>query len=899
MSKRSSAKRSKGGSFSSRLLNRIVSLAASPAGMVVSGLFLLVVLAAGVAFGHYWWKYSRIVDARLAGGPFNRASKVLAAPDPIFVGQELGAEDILNRLREAGYTDSQHSAVGHYIVKEGAVEIYPGPLSYFAQEPAVLYFEDGEIARVVSLNDNTPQTAYELEPELVTHLFDDNRSKRRIFKFEDFPQVLIDAVVAIEDHRFYSHHGIDIIRFSKACFDGLVEWRQPRGTSTLTQQLARNFFLTPEQTPQRKAAEMLIAFQLEFRLEKNEIFEHYANQIFMGRSGSFNVMGMGEAARAYFDKDVRDVTLAEAALLAGLPQGPSWLNPYRHPERATNRRSQVLRAMLREELITQPQFNQANAEELHLARGHIESSAAPYYVDLVNSALREHFESEELISSDYWVYTTLDKNLQRAAVEAVRIGMEQVDEAIAKQRRWRDQEPPRAQAALVALDPHTGEVKAVVGGRDYGKSQLNRALAKRQPGSVFKPYVYAAAIDTGLDAERARYRPVDSDPDRDGVQDERGWTVYPPGEVYTPASLVDDVPTTFWYKDEPYEPANHLNRIYGLISFREALRKSINIATVKVAEMAGFRRVYEMAERASLGDGLKPTPSLALGSYEATPLQVAGAYTTFVNGGAMKKPYFVRLVRDAQGRELLRREPEDVEVMDPRVAYIVTNMLEDVMLRGTAAGARYRHKFTEPAAGKTGTDDDGWFAGFTDNLLCVVWVGFDDNTDLSLEGARSALPIWAEFMKRAHAQRPYRNPAPFQPVEGVVRVSIDPDTYELATNACPKPVGEYFLAGAEPTRFCTFHGGGGLTLATSVAGWDPEPTALGGIPVDRPMVTAAEGVGVAPNISPTAAPAVGGGGPIAVPLPDSAAQPAAQGDDPDADKKNGVLRKVFGIFKKN
>jgi penicillin-binding protein 1B len=601
---------------------------------------------------------------------------------------------------------------------------------------------------------------------------------------------------------------------------------------------------------------------------------------------------MGEAARAYFDKDVRDITLAEAALLAGLPQGPSYLNPYRHPDRATNRREQVLRAMLREKFITKAQFDQANAEELHLASGHIESSAAPYYVDLVNSALQEHFASDELITSDYWVYTTLDKNLQKAAVDAVRIGMEEVDKAIARQRRWKGQEPPRAQAALVALDPHTGEVKAIVGGRDYGESQLNRVLAKRQPGSVFKPFVYAAAIDTGLDAERAAFYQdspePDFDPKKPGFQDEHDWTVYPPSEVYTPVSMVDDVPTTFWYDDKPYEPANHMNRIYGLISFREALRKSINIATVKVAEMAGYKRVAEMATRASLGDDLQPTPSLALGSYEATPLQIAGAYTTFVNGGVMKKPYFVRLVRDADGNELLRREPQDVEVMDPRVAYIVTNLLEDVIMHGTAAGARYRYNFTEPAAGKTGTDDDGWFAGFTDNLLCVVWVGFDDNTDLGLEGAHSALPIWAEFMKRAHELRPYRNPAPFEAPEGVVHVQIDPDTFELATSACPKPVDEVFLAGTQPTRFCSLHGGGGLTLATSVAGWDSE-TQAEAIPVDRPVVSAAEG-------APSIAPQTPDGQPIAVPLPKGPAQPAKK--DSDDEKKNGFFRKVFGIFKK-
>jgi penicillin-binding protein 1B len=841
------------------MMGRTIWFATSPAGKILAGLTLVALLAGGTAFNHYWWKYSKIIDARLAGGPFNRASKVLAAPDPIFVGQDSSAEGILARLREAGYTDSAHNAVGHYIVKDNAVEVYPGELSYFAQEPAVLYFEDGKIARVVSLTDNNPQTAYELEPELITHLFDDNRDKRRIFKFEDFPQVLINAVVAIEDHRFYSHHGIDIIRFSKAAFDGLVSWEKPRGTSTLTQQLARNFFLTPEVSLERKAAEMLIAFELELRLDKNQIFEHYANQVNMGRSGSFNVMGMGEAARAYFDKDVRDVTLAEAALLAGLPQGPSYLNPSRHPDRAKNRRAQVLQAMLREKFISGAQFEQANNEELNLADGHIESSAAPYYVDLVNSALQEHFASDELVTGDYWVYTTLDKNLQKAAVEAVRIGMEQVDEAVAKQRRWKGKEAPRAQAALVALDPHTGEVKAIVGGRDYGESQLNRVLAKRQPGSVFKPFVYAAAISQGL----------------------------------TPVSLVDDVPTTFWYDDQPYEPANHTNKIYGLITFREALRHSVNVATVKVAEMAGYKQVAEMARRANLGDNLRPTPSIALGSYEASPLQVAGAYTTFVNGGKMKKPYFVRLVRDSSGNELLRREPESVEVMDERVAYVVTNMLEDVMMRGTAAGARYRYKFTEPAAGKTGTDDDGWFAGFTDNLLCVVWVGFDDNTDLSLEGARSALPIWAEFMKRAHEQRPYRNPAPFEAPEGVVTVDIDADTYELATSACSNTTSEVFVAGAQPTRFCSLHGGGGLTLATSVAGWDAESQQSA--PIDRPVVSAAEGVAGAPQIAP-ATPAVGPQ-PITVPLPAAPAQPAKAGQTED-EKKNGVLKRVFGIFKK-
>ena len=862
-----------------RIRSRLLKLARHPAGKVFLALVLIAGVSGAVVFNHFWWKYAKVVDSRLAGGPFNRSSKVLAAPDAVFLDQEFGKDEILVRLRDAGYTDSNHNQVGYYVEKDDAIEIYPGPLSYFAQEPAVIYFADQKIVRIVSLNDNTPQTAYDLEPQLVTHLFDDERAKRRIFKFEDFPQVLIDAVLAIEDHRFYSHFGVDVIRTTKAAYDGLIKWTQPRGTSTLTQQLARNFFLTPEQTPERKAAEALIAIQLEMRLSKQEIFEHYANQVSMGRSGSFNVMGMGEAAHAYFDKDVRDITLAEAALLAGLPQGPSWLNPYRHPERAINRRDQVLRAMKAHGYIDETQYAASTNEELHLARGHIEKSQAPHYVDLVNKHLQEHFDSDDLVTQDYWVYTTLDRELQEAAVEAVRVGMEEVVERLGKLRRWKGKEVPQPQAALVALDAKTGEVKAVVGGLDYGSSQLNRALAKRQPGSVFKPFVYAAALDTALDRERedllieAGYGPDSDrpyDPIRDPVIDDLGWTVYPANDnpPLTAASLVDDVPTTFWYDGKPYEPANHLNKIQGLVTFRYALKRSLNISTVKVAEMVGYQRVAEMAERAGLGIDIQPTPSLALGSYEATPLQVAGAYTALVNEGVRKTPYFVRLVRDSSGNTLYRHEPEEVDVMDPRVAYVVSNMLEDVMDHGTGIGARTRYKFTEPAAGKTGTDDDGWFAGYTNNLLCVVWVGFDDNSELGLEGAHSALPIWSEFMRTAHEQRAYREPEPFeQPEEGVLRVEIDPDTQQLATYACSNRVSEVFVEGSQPAEFCTLHGGGGrMTLATGFEG-----------------VTSSDGA---------LASVSGPGSPRVVPLP----QGEPNQSNPEG-KKNGFFGRVLGIFK--
>ena len=799
----------------------------TPFGKVLLAIMLAAGLAGVLTFSHFYWEYAKLIDAKLSRGPFNRPSKILAAPKAIYVGDEISAEEVLSLLRNAGYSDSRHNRIGHFLVKENSVEVYPGRMSYFSQDPAVLYFDDKQVRRIVSLTDNNPQTAYELEPELITNLFDKERSKRRLLAYEDIPDVLIDAVLAIEDHRFFDHVGFDPIRTAKAAYDGIVAGEKIRGTSTLTQQLSRGFFLTPERSYKRKVAELMIALQLEARLSKEKILEHYLNQIWLGWRGSFNVMGMGEAARAYFDKDVREVSLAEAALLAGLIQRPSYLNPFRHPERAKSRRDTVLRFMERHSYITEKEMKEAVDAPIELAVGKVESSTAPYFVDLVNKQLQEWFSSDELITESYWVYTTIDMDLQRAAVEAIRIGMAEVDERVARQKRFKGKKPPQAQAALVVLDPETGEVKAIVGGRNYGLSQLNRVLAKRQPGSAFKPFVYATAIETAIEDELD-----DAYLDEDFLDDDTAepaaadfapvlYDGFAPKTLLTTTTVIDDVPTTFWWDDKPYEPSNFANKIYGMVPLRQALYKSLNIATVKVADMAGYEAVADMGRRVGLGEAIQATPAIALGAYEVTPLEIAGAYTVLANGGVKMNPYFIRNVRDSTGGHLVRQKPEADEVLDPRVAYVVTHMLEDVIRRGTAVRVRGMG-FTEPAAGKTGTDDDGWFAGYTSNLLCIVWVGFDDNTDLKIEGSKSALPIWTEFMKRAHEMREYRNPDPFEPVDGIVTVAVDPDTQELATYSCADRRTEVFIAGSEPSQYCRLHGGGGrqTLLATNVAGWD-------------------------------------------------------------------------------
>jgi penicillin-binding protein 1B len=843
---------------------RLLAFLRSPWGKVLAAVVLIVGITGLSVFGYYWHRYSRLIDVKLNGGPFTTPSKIFAGPEAIYAGQEVAPAEIISRLRGAGYSEASTNRTGWYRVRADAVEVFPGPDSYFTSEPAVLKFTGRRINQIVSLRDNAEQPLYELEPELITNLFDRSREKRRLVRYEDIPKSLRDAIISIEDKRFFEHAGLDVLRLLKAVYVDVREMRPDQGASTLSQQLARGFFLYPDKTLKRKVAELMITLQLEQRLTKEKIFEFYCNQVYMGRRGSFNIHGIGEAAQAFYEKDFRELSLAEAATLAGLIQLPEYRHPVRHPQRALERRNVVLRAMLENGVISKAQHDDAVKRPLGVSSGAAESSDAPYFVDMVNDQLQGRFLEKDLVTQVFRVYTTLDMRLQRAAVDAVRYGMPLVDEQVKKQRRFRGQKPPTAQVALVALDPHTGEVKALVGGRDYGVSQLNHVTAKRQPGSAFKPFVYATAMNTALDA-------VGTSP------------------VLTPISMVDDSPTTFWFDGKPYEPSNFKDQFYGPITLREALAHSLNIATVKVAEMVGYDKVVEMARWSGMNMQIQATPAVALGSYEVQPLEIAGAYTIFANSGVHVAPYMIRAVREQGGQTVLANQTVETPVLDPRIAYIMTNLLEEVMRSGTAAGVRARG-FGVPAAGKTGTSHDGWFAGYTSNLLCIVWVGFDDNTELNIEGARSALPIWTEFMKKAVTYRPYRNPAPFEPVDGIVTAEVDPETQELATSGCPKRRMEVFVAGTQPVGYCRAHGGrpGAAPLLTTVSGWETES--------DKAKETekgARETVVAVVKPSPTAQPEPRP--PVVlqrVPVP-----VAGQKKPADGEPKKSWFRRVWDVFK--
>jgi penicillin-binding protein 1B len=821
-----------------------VRFALHPVGKILLVLLVLGFTTGLAAFTYYYVKYSRLIEAKLAAGPFANTSMLFAAPRTVDVGDVADPQEIATDLRRSGYTESASNRMGYFTLKPSEIDVYPGPDSYFKRDEGVIKFTEHKVTQIISLADNTDRTEYTLEPELISNLFDKNREKRRLVKYEDIPPVLVHAVVSAEDKRFFQHSGFDPIRIIKAAYIDVREHRYAQGASTLSQQLARSFWLDNDKTWRRKIPEVLITMHLEQKLKKEQIFEYYANQVPLGHRGSFGIRGFGEAAQVYFGKDVSKLTLPEAATLAGLIQQPSFTNPFRWPERARQRRNVVLKLMRENDYIDDREYESAIAAPVDLSKQGMGSTEAPFFVDLVNDALLEKFPDYNFQSNTYRVYTTLDPNLQNDAAEAVRIGMEEADNRI-KGRKKRDPSYPDPQCALIALDPQTGEVKALIGGRNYGMSQLNRILAKRQPGSSFKPFVYAAALNTALSNN---------------------------GPVITPASMLTDEPTTFYFDGKPYEPSNFEHKFYGNVSLRDALAHSLNVATVKLAEQVGYDEIVDLARRAGMNVEIHPTPAVALGAYEVTPLEIAGAYTIFDNHGVYSKPYFVSDIASDHGAILFDNKPEHRDVLDPRVAFLMDQLLEEVVRSGTGAGV-WARGINFPIAGKTGTSHDGWFAGFTSKLICIVWVGFDDNRELNLEGAHSALPVWAEFMKRAHEHREYRNVSEFEAPAGVVGVQIDPASGQLATAACPKVRTEYFIDGTQPVELCQLHGGGG----TRVAGWE----------TGQPARTSDQGAAVgAFGAAPQQRAAANGAA-----LPDSAALP------PAPPKHKGFLDRLKSIFK--
>jgi penicillin-binding protein 1B len=815
---------------------------------------LCFLLAAGF-FTFFYIKFSRMIDARLSGHILQNTTQIFSAPGHISDGQAWGLEDLVMYLQRSGYRpEADENSLGEYTINGNTVDIRPSKLSYFGGSNALaVQFSGKTIRSIRALGGGPDLGSAEIEPELITNLFDSAREKRRPVRYEDLPPVLVQAILSAEDKRFFEHPGFDFIRIFGAAWADLRHSQHMQGASTITMQVARTYFLTTDRTWKRKLSEAMLSFELEQRFTKQRIFEMYANEVYLGNRGSFGLRGFAEASVAYFGKDLRQLSLPECAFLAGLIRAPNYYSVSdRHPERAAQARDRVLTQMAENKYLTDADVQDAKRDPLVLSRTSIVGSEAPYFVDMVKDHLLEKYAEQDLLSSNYRVYTTLDPQLQRAAAAAVDAGMKNVDALLAKKyEKSRKAHPKRAevvsppQVALVALDPRTGEIKALIGGRDYGQSQLNHALAHRQPGSVFKPFVYAAAFNNAVD----------------GAQ-----------PLVTPATTIDDEPTVFEFDGQEYTPNNYGERFMGNVTVRQALTNSLNVATVKVAEMVGYGRVVQIARQMGLGSNIRPTPAVALGAYELTPVEVAGAYTAFATLGTRAEPMFVKSVVGAGGNSLEKSTPVNRLVLDPRVAYLVDSILIDVINKGTGAQVRAKG-FTLPAAGKTGTSRDGWFAGFTNNLVCVIWIGFDDNHDLGLAGGATGAPMWADFMLRATSLPGYRDVKDLEKPEGVDSILIDSDTLQVATPNCPLTREEVYVAGSQPTQLCEVHGGHGP--ATAVGSFLSHIFG-GGSPPPQPVANQSGVPGQEPN---------------AVLRP---RDPASGESDKASDKKKGPLQKIFG-----
>ncbi|MDR7422813.1 MAG: penicillin-binding protein 1A [Armatimonadota bacterium] len=593
---------------------------------------------------------------------------------------------------------------------------------------------------------------YAASGELIASLF---RENRQIVPVTEIPPVMRQAVLAIEDERFFAHKGVDPRGILRALWRNVREGELVEGGSTITQQLARNLFLSQERTVSRKLAEIFLAIEIERRLTKEEILERYLNQVYFGQ-GAY---GVEMAARVYFGKRVKDVTLPEAALLAGLVRAPSIYSPYRNLALARQQQHRVLARMAANGFISTEEAAAARAAPIRLApatNAGLAGIRAPYFVSYILPKLLETYGEEMVYKGGLRVYTTLDPAMQAAAERAVVAGINS-----ARARRLNV-----TQAALVALDPATGEIRAMIGGVDFATSQFNRAWqARRQPGSAFKVFVYTAAIAAGV----------------------------------PPTRILDDSPVTFRIPGAPdWSPKNYDGKFSGPVTVRRAIERSINVPAARMVAELGPAKVVETARAMGIESPMEPHLSLALGAVDVTPLEMAVAYATLANGGLRVEPYAIVRVTDARGRVLEERRPRRQVGLPGEVAYVMTDILKGVIAHGTGTAAR----IGKPAAGKTGTTDDyrnAWFIGYTPHLAAAVWVGNDDNTPMNrVVGGTVPAEIWGAFMRVATANHPADD---WSPADGVVVTTVCAGSWQLATRDCPEPRREVFTRASAPTQY--------------------------------------------------------------------------------------------------
>ena len=752
------------------------------------GLALALVLAGllTLAFIDGNWRFAHLEAAAPA--------RVFSAPFLLAEDVAIAREDLQERLARLGYrkVEGHPGTPGEYSVRFRSCEIYLNAFEYpwgkTEATPLRVKTSFGRVSQIENLSTGETLNQALLEPESLGTLSGNVSEERLAVSIDALPKILLDAVVAVEDRRFARHSGIDPRALVRALFANVKSGEVVQGGSTITQQLAKNLYPGGERTVARKIWEALAAVSLEAFHSKDEILERYLNQIYLAQRGPTSIIGAGAAARHYFGKDANYLDLPESALLAGLIQSPGRYHPYRHPREARARRDLVLKLMLEEGFITREQHREASEAPLLLRpEPAADARHAPYFIDYIAQQLQEEGLRDPASRLGIRVFTTIDPLLQARAEKILAAGLAQYEKDY---RHLRPLAGGELQGAFVALRPSDGSILAMVGGRNYSRSQFNRiAQAHRQPGSAFKPFVYLA----GFQKAQAERTPL-----------------------FTAATVLDDSPLEMEVAGEPWAPQNFDQEYRGPVSARQALAQSLNVPTIRAAEMIGLRDIVRSARNDGIESRLQAVPSIALGTFEIVPLELASAYTTIANLGTRVVPRSLVAVVDDSGKVFSVPIRPSQQASTPQAAYLTLDLMRDVVRHGTGAGI-WAYGIEGEFAGKTGTTDDGrdaWFVGFNPDFLGLAWVGFDNNRPLRLGGSALALPIWAQIARGAglDADRRWETPP------GIVELEIDPTTGQQAHGRCPDTVTEIFIEGTEPPE-CESHQGGLDSWVTRLVNW--------------------------------------------------------------------------------
>jgi len=735
-----------------------------PAALLVGGSMLL-----------YCLYLSFQIDKRFSGRRWSIPSKVFSDVTILYPGQKINRTLFYEKLHRLGYR-----GVLHEPHNKGEFRSLGASLELFLHDfemPSVrregicvqIKFVENLIESIITITNGEPIPILEIEPEEVMLFFGHDRERRRMVSINQVPQHVIYAVLAAEDSRFYQHRGLDPMGILRALYTNLRHASIRQGGSTITQQLAKNYFLTPERTLFRKLKELFMSLTMEIMYEKNEILEIYLNEIYLGQKASDAISGIGEASFFYFDKPVEELSLIEGATIACLIKGPNFYSPYIDKTRCKKRRNLVLYAMKDKGWISDEALEDASLSGVNAVGYESYGKKAPYFIDYLTYQFTTLYSPEDLSSLGLSIYTTLDTQVQMAAEKALQKGLVRLEKSNPILTR---QDPrKKLQGAVIVMQPKTGYILAMVGGRNYNISQFNRITqARRQPGSAFKPFVYVSGLDK-----------------------------------FTPASILSNKPESYEVDGTVWEPQNYAPIPEEKISVRSALATSSNIGTVDLAMRVGLDHIAATANLFGFSIPANPYPSLSLGAYEVAPLNLARAYCAFAADGVLPFPLSLKEVLDENGKILEQRHTSIKRVISPAKAFIMSSMLRSVVEEGTARSLKDMG-ILFPVGGKTGTTNDfkdAWFVGYTPNILALVWVGFDDGSSVHASGAGAALPIWAELMRMLPQ---FVSGNWFKVPPGVVKRTVCSESGQQALkNRCPHPVEEYFLADNVPEDYCSIH----------------------------------------------------------------------------------------------